>query len=262
MPTKPPLDPMEVLGLAREALPRHIAIIMDGNGRWARHRGLPRIEGHRHAATAVREVVEQCARLGIECLTLYSFSLENWKRPRDEVDALMALYVEYLISERQEIMDNEIRVLQIGRRDGLPPQVLRELDLTAGLSQNNRGLTVCLALNYGSRAEITDAVRRLAQQAARGELRPEDIREQTISQTLYTAGLPDPDLMIRTAGEMRLSNFLLWQISYAELYVTPVLWPDFRAPDLHAAIQDYAGRVRRFGGVVEPARSGPAGAQL
>ena len=255
MATKPPLDPVVVLGLARPALPRHIAIIMDGNGRWARQRGLPRIEGHRHAAGAVRGVVTQCARLGIECLTLYSFSLENWKRPADEVNALMLLYAEYLASERQEIMDNDIRVVQVGRREGLPPNVLRELDTTAGLSRNNRGLTLCLALNYGSRAEIVDAVRALAERAAQGALRPADITDQTVSNALYTAGLPDPDLVIRTAGEMRVSNFLLWHISYADRHVTPVLWPDFGVEDLHAAIRDYAGRVRRFGAVVEGARS-------
>jgi len=251
MPTQPPLDPVAVLGLPRAALPRHIAIIMDGNGRWARQRGLPRIEGHRHAAAAVREVVTQCARLGIECLTLYSFSLENWRRPPEEVNALMALYAEYLASERQEIMDNDIRIVQIGQRERLPATVLRELDATAQLSQGNHGMALCLALNYGARAEIVDAVRTLAERVARGELRPGDIDEAAVSGALYTAGLPDPDLVIRTAGELRVSNFLLWQISYAELHVTPVLWPDFHAPDLYAAIRDYAGRVRRFGAVVE-----------
>jgi len=261
MPTKPPLDPLVVLGLPRDALPGHIAVIMDGNGRWAQQRGLPRIEGHRHAASAVREVVTHCAQLGLRCLTLYSFSLENWRRPQDEVNGLMALYAEYLASERQEIMDNDIRIVQVGRRTGLPASVLRELDTTANVSRNNLGLTLCLALNYSARAEIVDAVRGLAQRAVRGELRPDDITEDTISGALYTAGLPDPDMVIRTAGEMRLSNFLLWQISYAELHVTPVLWPDFRADDLNRAIRDYVGRVRRFGGVVETARSetGPPG---
>jgi undecaprenyl diphosphate synthase len=251
MPTQPPLDPVAVLGLQRAALPSHIAVIMDGNGRWAQQRGLPRIEGHRRAAASVREVVTHCARLGLDCLTLYSFSLENWRRPQDEVNALMALYAEYLASERQEIMDNDIRVVQIGRRERLPTSVLRELDTTVRLSQANRGLKLCLALNYGARAEIVDAVRTLAERVARGELRSADIDEAMLSGALYTAGLPDPDLVIRTAGELRVSNFLLWQISYAEIYVTPALWPDFRAPDLHAAIQDYARRVRRFGAVVE-----------
>ncbi len=260
MPRQPPLDPVAVLGVARSALPRHIAIIMDGNGRWAAQRGLPRIEGHRHAVAAVREVVTQCARLGIECLTLYSFSVENWKRPPQEVQALMSMCAQYLASERQEIADNDIRVVQLGRREGLPESVLRELDLTAGLSRDNRGMTLCLALNYGARAEITDAVRTLAGQVASGGLRPDDITEQTISDALYTAGLPDPDLVIRTAGELRLSNFLLWQISYAELYVTPVLWPDFKAEHLYQAIREYARRERRFGALVGPAGpgSGPA----
>ena len=262
MPTKPPLDPVAVLGLAPDALPRHIAIIMDGNGRWAQQRGLPRIEGHRHAAGAVREVVTHCARLGIRCLTLYSFSLENWKRPRMEVDGLMALYADYLASERPTIMDNDVRVVQVGRRDDLPEGVLRELDTTQSLSRANRGLTLALALNYGSRAEITEAVRELARRVARGELRAEQIDEDMISGALYTAGLPDPDLVVRTAGEMRVSNFLLWQISYAELYVTPVLWPDFRDSDLNAAIVEYARRVRKFGGVAEPAESPEAGKQV
>jgi undecaprenyl diphosphate synthase len=251
MPTKPALDPAAVVGLPRQALPRHIAIIMDGNGRWARQRGLARIEGHRHAERAVRDIVTHAAQLGLECLTLYSFSLENWKRPRDEVDGLMALYAEFLASERQEIMDNDIRIVQVGRRAGLPEHVLRELDTTAEMSRDNGGLKLCLALNYGSRAEILDAVQQLAERVARGELKPGDINEQAFSDALYTGGLPDPDLVIRTAGEMRISNFLLWQISYAELHVTPVLWPDFQVTDLHAALQDYAQRVRRFGAVVD-----------
>lgn len=250
MPTQPPLDPLAELGLPRQALPRHVAIIMDGNGRWAQQRRLARIEGHRHAAAAVRDVVTHAARLGLECLTLYSFSLENWRRPRDEVNGLMGLYAEYLASERQEILDNDIRLVQIGTRTGLPPEVLRELDQTADLSRSNTGMTLCLALNYGARAEITAAVRQLAGRVAAGALRPEDIDEQAISGALYTAGLPDPDLVIRTAGEMRVSNFLLWQISYAELHVTPVLWPDFRKEHFNAALVDYARRVRRFGGVV------------
>jgi undecaprenyl diphosphate synthase len=252
MPTKPRLDPRAVLGLDPTALPRHIAIIMDGNGRWAQARGLPRIEGHRRAEAAVRAVVTHCARLGIECLTLYSFSLENWKRPQLEVDGLMALYAQYLASERPEIMDNDIRVVQVGRRAGLPAGVLKELDLTEELSRNNRGMVLALALNYGSRTEIADAVRTLAGQVAAGALRPDDITEAHISGALYTAGLPDPDLVVRTAGEMRVSNFLLWQISYAELHVTPTLWPDFREAHLEAALREFAGRTRRFGAVVEP----------
>ncbi len=256
MPTQPPLDPLEVLGLAPEQLPRHIAIIMDGNGRWAQQRDLPRIEGHRSASTAVREAVTQCARLGIQALTLYSFSLDNWKRPQDEVAGLMALYAQYLASEREEILENDIQCVQVGRREGLPEPVLRELDKTEELSRGNRGLTLCLALNYGSRAEIADGVRKLAARVERGELRAADITEQHISDSLYTTGLPDPDLVVRTANEMRLSDFLLWQISYAELYVTDVLWPDFRAEHLYDAIQSFAKRQRRFGAVLDAKGSG------
>jgi undecaprenyl diphosphate synthase len=252
MPTTSRLDPQEVLGVPREALPRHIAIIMDGNGRWARERGLSRLEGHRSGSEAVREIVTQCARLGVECVTLYSFSVDNWKRPPDEVAGLMALYAQYLAAERRTIMDNDIRLVQIGRREGLPEDVLRELDLTTGMSADNPGMTLCLALNYGSRTEIVDAVRRLARRVAGGELRPEQIDEGLISASLYTAGLPDPDLLIRTGGELRVSNFLLWQISYAELYVTPVLWPNFRKEHLHEAIRSFAGRERRFGDVRPP----------
>ncbi len=258
MPTKPPLDPLATLGIPRVALPRHVAIIMDGNGRWARQRGLPRIEGHRNASTAVRETVERCAQLGIGYLTLYSFSLENWRRPRDEVQGLMSLYAQYLVSERQLMLDNDVRVVQVGRREGLPAEVLRELDATSELTRGNRGLTLCLALNYGSRAEIVDAVRRLAEQVRRGQLEPGDITETHLSNALYTSGIPDPALVIRTAGEMRISNFLLWQISYAELYVTPVLWPDFRESELFAALRAFAERERRFGdvqGVAGPAEA-------
>jgi undecaprenyl diphosphate synthase len=222
---------------------------MDGNGRWARERGLPRIEGHRTGSETVREIVTHCARLGVKCVTLYSFSIENWKRPADEVDGLMALYAQYLAQERATIMENDIRMIQVGRRQGLPDNVLHELDLTVSASASNPGMTLCLALNYGARTEIVDAVRALAQQVADGELRPDQIDEGRISASLYTAGLPDPDLLIRTGGELRVSNFLLWQISYAELYVTDVLWPDFRKEHLYEAIRDFAGRERRYGDV-------------
>jgi len=260
MPAQPPLDPQEVLGLPREALPRHIAIIMDGNGRWAAQRNLPRIEGHRRGSEGVREIVTGCARLGIDCLTLYSFSVDNWNRPADEVAGLMELYTAYLAQERPTIMDNNVRLVQLGRREPLPEAVLHELDDTVELSARNSGLTLCLAINYGGRAEITDACRRLAREVAAGRLRPEAISEERISAALYTAGLPDPDLLIRTGGEMRISNFLLWQVSYAELYVTDVLWPDFRKEHLHDAIRSFAARERRFGGVLtDAAEPGPAG---
>ncbi len=245
--TEPPLDPREVLGLTREELPRHIAIIMDGNGRWAKQRGLPRIRGHEQGAKIVRTIVTRCARLGIDVLTLYSFSTENWKRPRDEVDFLMDLYVKYLIAERATIMGNHVRFLHVGRREGLPDSVLSEMDKTTVMSRANSGLTLCLALNYGSRDEIIDAVRNIARDVRDGKLSPGDIDEQAIADSLYTAGLPDPDLLIRTANERRVSNFLLWQISYAEIHVCPKPWPEFGIEELDAAIKDFASRERRFG---------------
>ena len=247
-----PLDPQLELGLAREQLPRHVAIIMDGNGRWANLRGQPRIQGHMEGACNVRAIVTYCARLGLDALTLYSFSTENWRRPRAEVDALMELYAEYLIAERPTVMDNNVRLIQVGRRAGLPESVLHELQTTEDMSRSNTGLKLCLAINYGSRQEIVDAVQVIARQVAAGQLSPDTIDEAAISAHLYTAGVPDPDLLIRTAGEMRISNFLLWQISYAELYVTDVLWPDFRPEHLADAIRNFAGRERRFGAVRKP----------
>ncbi|MBN2563906.1 MAG: isoprenyl transferase [Phycisphaerae bacterium] len=244
-----PSDPQVELGLPPERMPRHVAIIMDGNGRWAKQRGLERVEGHEAGAANVREIVTHCARLGIKCLTLYSFSTENWSRPVEEIAHLMKLYVKYLIKERGEIMENGIRLLQIGRRAGLPEEVLRELDETASMSKDNGGMTLCLALNYSSRTELVDAVRSIAGRVAAGELAPEQISQETITNALYTARIPDPDLLIRTAGEMRVSNFLLWQISYAELYVTDVFWPDFHHDDLNTALREYARRDRRFGGL-------------
>lgn len=231
-------------------LPRHVAIIMDGNGRWAQAQGKDRTYGHRHGAEAVRPIVTECARLGLDALTLYSFSTENWTRSRDEVDCLMDLYVEYLLSERQLFLDNNVRFRQIGRRDGLPDRVLEELDRTAAMTADNTGMTLALAINYGSRTEITDAVRAIAEAVKKGRLTPGEIDESTIADHLYTAGLPDPDLLIRTAGERRLSNYLLWQISYAELYVADICWPQFDVEQLHMALHDYAGRKRKFGAVV------------
>ena len=230
-------------------LPRHVAIIMDGNGRWALSHGKARILGHQAGAKAVRAIVTECAHLGIEALTLYSFSLENWKRPAQEVDALMGLYVEYLIAEREEMKRNNIRFVQCGRRQGLPDRVLAELDATVAYTAECSGLTLALALNYGSRTEITDAVRAIADKVRAGEIDPDEITEETVRAHLYRPELPDPDLLIRTAGEMRVSNYLLWQISYAEFHVTPVLWPDFGVPDLHDALVAFARRARRFGGL-------------
>ncbi len=251
MPRATALDPAIHLGIAAEAMPKHVAIIMDGNGRWAAERGLIRAEGHKAGVVAVRETITHCGRLGLRQLTLYSFSSENWKRPREEVDALMTLYAYHLVKERDEIMDNNVRLVQIGRRAGLPDDVLAKLDETTRLSAGNTGLTLALALNYGARTEIVDATRKLAQQAVDGKLRPEDIDEEHISGALYTAGLDDPDLVIRTAGEMRLSNFLLWQASYAEFHAMPVLWPDFRPPHLDDALRAFARRERRYGDVPE-----------
>jgi undecaprenyl diphosphate synthase len=197
----------------------------------------------------VRATVEECCRLGIEQLTLYCLSVENWKRPQAELDFLMALLEQYLIEERAEIMEQNIRFSMIGRRGDLPANVLHELDESIRLSRNNTGTVLCLAINYGGRTELLDAMRDLARQAKQGKLDPEDIDEDLISNALYTAGMPDPDLLIRTAGEMRVSNFLLWQISYAELWVTEKCWPDFNRETLHQAFRDYAGRERRFGGL-------------
>jgi undecaprenyl diphosphate synthase len=244
---EPPLDPQVELGLTRDQLPRHIAIIMDGNGRWAAARGLPRIRGHEAGAKTVRNIVTHGARLGIDVLTLYSFSTENWKRPRDEVDFLMGLYVKYLIAERDTIMDNDVRFLHVGRREGLPPAVLEEMDRTVAMSRDNQGLRLCLALNYGARGEIIEAVRSIARRVKSGALSPEEVDEACIAGSLHTAGLPDPDLLIRTANERRVSNFLLWQISYAEIHVAEVLWPDFGPGHLNHAIRDFASRKRRFG---------------
>jgi len=240
---------LEEEGLAREKLPRHVAVIMDGNGRWAQSRGLPRIEGHRRGVKSVRLVVEECARLGIEQLTLYCLSSENWKRPRRELDFLMSLLEQYVIEERAEIMRQDLVFSMIGRREGLSPGVLNEVEKTIDCSRDNQGMRLCLAVNYGSRAEIVDAVQALAREVAEGRIAPEAIAEEHISSHLYTAGMPDPDLMIRTAGEMRVSNFLLWQISYAELWITAKCWPEFRRPDLLDALRDYASRDRRFGGL-------------
>ncbi|MGH7178526.1 MAG: isoprenyl transferase [Tepidisphaeraceae bacterium] len=235
-----------------ERIPRHIAIIMDGNGRWAVRQGLERIKGHQEGAKAVRTVVTECAALrkhrgGPDFLTLYSFSLENWKRPADEVTFLMQMYIDYLRQERPTMMENNIRFAQIGRLDNLPQPVLDEVNITLDQTRHNDGLTLVLALNYSSRAEITDAVRDIAREVCQGSIRPEQITEDTISRHLYTADMPDPDLLVRTAGEMRVSNYLLWQISYAELVVSDVLWPDFGKEDLHTAIREFASRNRRFG---------------
>ena len=231
-------------------LPAHVAIIMDGNGRWARRRSLPRVAGHRAGIEPVRVTVETCARLGLETLTLYAFSVENWKRPHYEIDALWRLLRYYLRRELPELMRNDIQFGVVGRLDGLPPVVREELEAAIAMSASNRGLRLNLALNYSGRAELVDAVNALIEEAkALGRLGTLRIDEEGVASRLYTAGMPDPDLLIRTSGEMRLSNFLLWQIAYAELYVTETLWPDFQRADLLRAILDYQKRDRRFGGL-------------
>ena len=239
----------QLSGIEAARLPRHIAVIMDGNGRWAQRQQLPRIEGHRMGVASVRCIVEECARLGIEQLTLYCLSSENWKRPQQELDFLMHLLEQYMIEERRTIMENEIQVHVIGRRDGIPEQTWEQMQATIRMSADNQKTRLCLAINYGGRAEIVDAVRKLAHQVKTGELAPDEITEERISESLYTAQMPEPDLLIRTAGEMRISNFLLWQISYAELWITEKCWPEFMEDDLHQAIQTFVNRERRFGGL-------------
>ncbi len=240
---------------ADQGVPRHVAIIMDGNGRWARQRGQPRTDGHEAGATSVREVVRACGELGVEVLTLYSFSTENWARPVDEVNALMGLLEHYLRTEADELMGRGVRLSAIGQVERLPPVVQGLLASVIAATADNDGLQLVIAISYGSRAELTDAVRNIAREVARGELDPEVIDEATISHHLYTAEIPDPDLLVRTSGEMRLSNFLLWQVAYSELYVTDILWPDFRKPDLEEAFAVYRQRQRRFGQVAGSAEA-------
>ena len=231
-------------------VPRAIAVIMDGNGRWAVERGLERIQGHEHGIRAVREVVTEAAKLGVEFLTLYAFSEENWQRPRVEIDLLMALLKRFLVQERRTLMENRIQLLHAGRTEKLPDDVLELLRETQKITAGNDGMRLVLAISYGGRAELADAARRIAEAVKAGKMAPEDIDEQTIRAHLYLPGLPDPDLLIRTAGEMRVSNFLLWQISYSEIYVAPVCWPDFGKEQLWAAMQEFGRRRRKFGKVV------------
>jgi undecaprenyl diphosphate synthase len=246
MPKKPPglLEQID-----RSALPAHIAIIMDGNGRWARKRGLPRVAGHRAGISSVREVVEGSAELGIPVLTLYAFSVENWKRPRSEVSTLMRLMKEYLNKELANIHRNNIRFRAIGRTDELAPTVRAELEKGIERTRSNTGMTFNVALNYGGRAEIVDAVNRLLRNGGREAAANGGITEKEFAAHLYTAGQPDPDLLIRTSGELRISNFLLWQIAYAEIWVTDTLWPDFEKRHLYEAVLAFQKRERRYGGL-------------
>ena len=248
--TSPPDQrPEPAAGIPQPPLPRHVAIIMDGNGRWAQKRGLPRVEGHRQGVTSVRRITEHAARLGIEQLTLYCLSSENWRRPETELSFLMQLLGHYMIEERDLLMRQRIRLSIIGSREGLPAETLADVDRTVELCAGNDGMRLCLAVNYGSRGEIVAAARSLAREAATGRLDPDAVDEAAFAARLTTAGMPDPDLLIRTAGEMRISNFLLWQISYAELWVTPVAWPEFAEAHFDEALADFARRDRRFGGI-------------
>lgn len=242
-------SPVHLSELARENLPAHIAIIMDGNGRWAKQRHLPRVEGHRTGVESVRAVLRACGEVGIKYLTLYAFSVENWNRPKDEVDTLMKYLARYLKTEISELNKSNVRLEVIGQIYRLPEFVQEQIRKTQAALSKNTGLTLVLALSYGGRTELVEATRAMAEKAKSGKLDPAEITEQTLAQHLYTRHFPDPDLLIRTSGEMRVSNFLLWQISYAEFFVTPTLWPDFRKPQLFEALEEYARRHRRFGGV-------------
>lgn len=246
----PGADPLGFLPDVHPArIPRHIAVIMDGNGRWAAEQGFPRIFGHRNGAIALRTLVENCGHLGVEYLTVFSFSSENWNRPKEEIEALMLLCVAYCEGEQEALRLRNVRVKVLGRRQGLPPEVCRALDGLESHTAGCTGPTLCLAINYGSRSEIVDAVRSIADDVAAGTVQPDEIDEALVASRLYTGGMPDPDLLIRTAGQMRLSNYLLWQISYAELHVTEQYWPDFDTDSFKRAVRDYARRDRRFGGL-------------
>ncbi|MEE8190591.1 MAG: isoprenyl transferase [Candidatus Scalindua sediminis] len=235
----------------RRRLPNHIAIIMDGNGRWAKRRGFIRLRGHEEGVKSVREITTECARMHIGQLTLYAFSNENWKRSKTEVKFLMRMLKRYLIEERKTIEDNNIILKAVGRIEALPEDVQRELFISIEESKNNTGMILCLALNYGGRTEIADAAKKLAEDVKRRKLDLKDINEDTFKSYMYMAEMSDPDLLIRTGGEMRVSNFLLWEISYAELWFTHVYWPEFRKKHLEEALGDYAKRERRFGGLIE-----------
>ena len=237
-----------------DKLPQHIAIIMDGNGRWAERHAMGRVLGHRKGAESVRVVVRSCRRIGISCLTLYAFSMENWLRPKAEVRALLQLLKEYLVNEVQEMMDQDIRLTAIGNLDSLGAPVLMKLRETIERTAGNQGMVLNLALSYGGRDEIATAVGRMVSDGLAGKIKPADVTKELCQRYLYTSGLPDPDLLIRTGGEYRISNFLLWQMAYTEFYFTDILWPDFREPDLMEAIAEYQQRERRFGRTSEQLR--------
>lgn len=235
--------------LDKTKLPTHVAVIMDGNGRWAKKHLLSRIKGHEKGSEAVRTIVRACREFGIAYLTLYAFSTENWQRPKNEIDALMALLIKFLKSEQQELFENDIRLHAIGQIKRLPAEVQQALRETMELTRKNSGLQLNLALSYGSRAEIVRMVRRIAQKSKNGQMDPDHIDAEVVAQHLYTKGIPDPDLLIRTSGEMRISNFLLWQVAYSEIHVTPTYWPDFSRDEFHQILKDFQKRERRFGQV-------------
>ncbi|MCR4288753.1 MAG: isoprenyl transferase [Candidatus Scalindua sp.] len=235
----------------KDKLPNHIAIIMDGNGRWARRRGFMRVRGHEEGVNSVREIATECAKKHIGQLTLYAFSNENWKRSKTEVNFLMRMLKKFLITERKTIKDNDIILKTIGRTEALPDNVKKELSISMEESKNNKGMILCLALNYGGRTEIIDAAKKLAAEVKKGTRKLNDIDEDVFKEYMYTSGMSDPDLLIRTGGEMRISNFLLWEVSYAELWFTSVYWPEFKKKHLEEALSDYAKRERRFGGLIE-----------
>src|SRR5574341_902781 len=253
LPSPAALDKLgeaELLELVRsQPLPKHVAIIMDGNGRWATRRGFPRVAGHREGVTAARAIFRAAHTLGLRYLTLYAFSTENWSRPEDEVSTLMSLLEHAIHSELPELMARNARLRVLGRRNGVPAAIRRGLDHVVRETGSNTGLTILMAFNYGGRDELIDAFRTLSCQVQAGALKPEEISERHVGGALYTADIPDPDLLIRTSGEMRVSNFLLWQIAYTELWITPTLWPDFRPVDLYRAVAEFQGRTRRFGGI-------------
>lgn len=239
-------------GLSADRLPAHVAFIMDGNGRWAKKRVMNRVKGHEKGAGAVRTVVESCTKFGIPYLTLYAFSTENWQRPKKEVDALMGLLTRFLRNEREQLQKNGVRLTAIGELHRLPDEVRRELALVMEATRSNSRLTLCLALSYGSRSELVEAVRQIAGEAKAGRMDPGDVDEAMVSRHLATRELPDPDLVIRTSGEMRLSNFLLWQCAYSEIFFTPTLWPDFSESEFASILKDFQSRERRFGNVLQP----------
>jgi undecaprenyl diphosphate synthase len=237
------------LGIELEKMPYHIAIIMDGNGRWATQRGLMRFQGHRQGARTVEKIVDYCVDIGIDCLTLYSFSMQNWKRPKLEVAFLMQLYTRYFIGIRKTLKEHNVRLIHIGRTEKLPPKLIREMHKTIEISSKYTGMTLAIALNYGSREEIVDAAKKISLACIDGKLTVEQIDENIINNNLYTASMPDPDLLIRTSSEKRISNFLLWQLSYAEFYITDTLWPDFAPADVDKAIVEFSKRARRMGDI-------------